>query len=400
MRFAEEDLRRQATRFAGNAAIVGDRPSSAELHRLAGATYFPVRLNEIASDLPERAATNCTFPASILASLLAASGFRRIVLAGIEESASNDQLFRELRRIKERDGVVFNSARFAQASILIGAEPEQVLAEEVLKWSIETNTFLTVEFVRGGGTSRDLFAEHGAGTPFSFQRLFLPRLAGHRGRGAYFDSDMLVFRDVYEIFHAEMGENVLISCKATKGRPAQYSVFLVDNERARWDPDDIVQRYASGKLSYAQIMQQFCFAEPKAALLPMEWNSLEMYEEGRTANCHFTDMDSQPWLSTGNRHAFKWCEALFAACNERPSVLAALETSLDRGWVRPSLKWQVDHASAHPQLIPPSVKDADRAWTPPHSRARRARRAAMPAGLRRRLGAAATSIRDFVRVRQ
>jgi hypothetical protein len=400
MAFAEEHLRSQATRFAGNAVIVGDGRTPGELDRMAGATHFAVRLDEIASDLPERAATNCTFPASILASLLAASGFRRIVLAGIAESASNDLLFRELRRIKERDGVVFTSARFAQASVLIGAEPEQVLAEEVLKWSIETNTFLAVEFVRGGATSRDLFAEHGAGTPFSFQRLFLPQLAGHRGRGAYFDSDMLVFRDVYEIFHADMGGNVLVSCKATKGRPAQYSVFVVDNERALWDPDDIVQRYASGKLSYAQIMQQFCFAEPKAALLPMEWNSLEMYEERRTGNCHFTDMDSQPWLSTGNPYAFKWCEALLTACNDRPSVLAALETSLDRGWVRPSLKWQVHHESAHPQSIPPSVQDTDRTWVPPHRRARRARRSVTPEGLRRRLGAVANSICDFVRVRQ
>jgi hypothetical protein len=422
MRFSPDYLASRSAHFGGKAVIVGHQPSVRETELAAYAEFFIVRLDTMAhgragaagvlaapheaeheaqsivatamADGRPKDAARYAFPCSIVADLLAASGFHRIVLAGMEVGEDSGRtLLGELKTIKERYGVLFSSIRCEHPSILIGAEPEQTLAEGVLKWSIDNNSILEIKYLEGPTTSRDLFVGNRAGTPFSFQRLFLPQLAGHKGRSAYFDSDMLVFRDVYELFDADMGENVLISCRPTKERPAQYSVFVVDNARAEWNPQEILRRYSDGTLNYGQIMREFCFAEPKAKTLPMEWNSLELYESGRTANCHFTDMDTQPWLSTTNPYASKWCEALFAACDQRPSVLTALELSLDKAWVRPSLKWQVEHCKPDPRSLPHDVLALDDGWKPPHRLKDGSRRR-----FRSQLRAAANRVRRILQI--
>jgi hypothetical protein len=326
------------------------------------------------------------FSAPTLAHLLALAGFSDIQLAGVDGGTryaasfdsyahkklrslqdSFDVQFDDLRRVRDRFGVNFHTVRCTQAHVLIGAEPEQALATEVLKWSIDSHTCLRVNYVDPGSEARGLYASGQAGTPFSFQRLYLPRLAGHQGRGVYFDSDMLVFRDVIELFNWDMGEQVLLGCEPTPGRDAQFSVFLVDHARARWDPDAVLQDYRAGRLDYAAVMRDFHFAQPLARTLPMAWNSLEFHEPGETANVHFTDMGTQPWLSVFNPLAGLWCEALLQAARERESVRHALEESCRRAWVRPSLAWQVEHGHADPWSLPRAVKALDSRWLPPHA---------------------------------
>jgi hypothetical protein len=329
------------------------------------------------------------FSAPTLAHLLAMAGFTDIQLAGIDGGThysadfrayeykklrslqdSYDVQFNDLRMVRDRFGVNFRSVRCDQAHVLIGGEPEQCLATEVLKWSIESHSCLTVRYVDASSVARELYAAGKAGTPFSFQRIFLPQLAGHHGRGVYFDSDMLVMRDVYELFNWDMGASVLLGCLPTPGRDPQFSVFLVDNARATWDPEQVLDDYRQGRATYRQLIGEFSFAQPQASILPVEWNSLERFERGRTANVHFTDMGTQPWLSVYNPHADLWCEALFQAATARASVREALERSNAQGWVRPSLQWQIEHGHANPWTLPRTVKRRDRDWQPPHVRAR------------------------------
>lgn len=334
------------------------------------------------------------FSAPIVAELLAQAGFDDILLAGVDGGTayagafkdveykklrsvqdSFDRQFAELRGVRDRHGVTFRSARCHEAFVLIGTEAEQSLATEVLKWSIESNSFLSVRYCEGDSISRTMYVQGDSGTPFSFQRIFLPEAAGRVGRGVYFDSDMLVFKDVYELFNADMQDKVLMGCEPTPGRRTQFSVFLVDNERAAWDGRALLEDYRAGRVTYEALMKDFCFAQPKSSSLPMAWNSLEVFEPGTTANIHFTDMGTQPWLSIYNPNAGVWCEALFRALQERPAVVAALETSLANGWVRPSLRWQVDSGRADPWSMPATIKALDRAWLPPHVRLRLADRA-------------------------
>jgi len=329
------------------------------------------------------------FSAPIVAELLAIAGFTDILLAGVDGGTAYssgfkdveykklrsvqdnfDSQFEELRHLRDRYKVTFRSARCEEAFVLIGTEAEQCLATEVLKWSIDANTFLNVQYVDGATFTSSMFGEGKSGTPFSFQRIFLPEAAGHKGRGIYFDSDMLVFKDVFRLFNSDMQGHVLLGCEPTPGRPKQYSMFLVDNERATWNGCDLLKDYSAGRVSYDSLLKDFCFAHAKASSLPMAWNSLEIFEPGITANIHFTDMGTQPWLSSFNPNAGLWCEALFKALEERPSVALALETSLAQGWVRPSLRWQVDSGRADPWNMPAFVKALDRAWLPPHVRLR------------------------------
>jgi hypothetical protein len=333
--------------------------------------------------------TGRNFSAPTLADLLARAGFDDILLAGIDggtryassfsdleykklRSVQNDfdHQFRELRVLRDSHRVRFSSVRCREAHVLIGAEAEQALPAEVLKWSLESNTFLTLQYAQPEAASRTLYAQGDVGTPFSFQRMFLPRMAGHRGRGVYFDSDMLVFKDVYALFNHDMGEHVLLGCEPTPGRPTQFSVFLVDNERAAWDAEALVADYRAGRTSYEALMSEFAFAQPRASTLPMAWNSLELFEPGRTANIHFTDMGTQPWLSVFNPNAELWCEALFQAIDSRPEAARALEQSLAAGWVRPSLAWQVEQRRADPWTLPRAIKALDANWLPPHVKLR------------------------------
>lgn len=326
-----------------------------------------------------------SFSAPTVINLLARNGFRQFVLAGIDGGRgyaddfhdvdhkklqsvqdSFDVQFSEFRSLKETLGVTLRSVRSGETTILIGAEREQALADAVLRWSIVSRSFLDVRFVEPKSASGPASRSDAGGTPFSFQRLHLPALSGWRGRGVYLDSDMLVFRDVYELFNADMRGNVLLSCRPAMGRAPQYSVFLVDNARARWDGNELERRYVAGEISYQDLIASFAFVEPKSASLPAEWNSLEHFEPGRTANLHFTDMNAQPWLSTANANMSVWCEALFDALDCSADVREAFARSMDQRWIRPSLGWQVEHRKPDVWSIPRAVRRLDAEWAPPH----------------------------------
>jgi hypothetical protein len=330
------------------------------------------------------------FSAPVAAHLLAEAGFTDIRLEGIDggtayhpafadvEQArlqsmqdSYDVQFDDLRLVKERCGVRFSTRAVPRATVMIGGEAEQALPEAVLRWSLESRTFLHLEYVSGSRESRALYATGRTGTPFSLQRMFLPRLSEQVGRGLYLDSDMLVLQDVSRLFHTDLGGHVLLACAPTPGRAPQYSVFLVDNARASWDPDALVNGYLAGTIAYDDLIGRFAFAEPRAFGLPATWNHLETYEAGRTANVHFTDMGRQPWLSVVNPLADLWCEALLAALDADDRVAQALETSLAHGWVRPSLAHQVERGIVAPWRLPGRVLRRDDAWMPPHVRAAR-----------------------------
>jgi hypothetical protein len=361
-----------------------------EWKRVIGARWRAFNLETSASD-PALGPTikPGNFSAPILSELLAQAGFKDILLAGVDggssysgtfsdveykklRSVQNDfnGQFKELRGVRDRHQVIFRSARCQEAFILIGTEIEQCLATEVLKWSIESNTFLTVRYCEADSTSRSMYVGGSAGTPFSMQRMFLPEMSGHIGRGIYFDSDMLVFKDVYDLFNTDMGHHTLMGCQPTPGRKTQFSVFLVDNETASWNANELINKYKDGQVSYEWLMQDFAFVENRSSSLPMTWNSLEYFDPGHTANIHFTDMGTQPWLSIYNPNADLWCESLFQAMKERPQVVEALEQSLRNGWVRPSLKWQVEEQRSNPWKMPKHALSLDAKWLPPHVRLR------------------------------
>jgi hypothetical protein len=108
-------------------------------------------------------------------------------------------------------------------------------------------------------------------------------------------------------------------------------------------------------------------AELVRAVIPSRWNDLERYEEGKTALTHYTDMNTQPWLSAENIAAHAWCRELIAAVKGGFIDARLVEDHVERGWVRPSLLYQLEHEIVDPLLLPAQVLRRDRVqFVPPH----------------------------------
>ncbi len=221
-------------------------------------------------------------------------------------------------------------------------------------------------------------------TPFTFQRFAIPAICQYQGRAIYLDSDMLVFRDIDEIWQQSFeqassedasseeanGETMdLLSVPEPVGsaRSPQYSVMLLNCDRLSWQANQLVGELERGTWTYKQFVMEMAPAAHKAAALPAGWNDLERYEPGQTALLHYTDMPRQPWLSVTNPLAFRWCDALLKAVADGAISRDTVRNSVDLGWVRPSLLHQIDRGIADPQRLPDAVLQRDRlTFTPPH----------------------------------
>ena len=118
--------------------------------------------------------------------------------------------------------------------IYVGSQEEQMLAVHVLEYSIRRSASLPVE----------VFPLHHARveypmpkdprnrprTPFSFQRFFIPSLAGNQGRAIYLDSDMQVFKDIRGLWDLPFdGADLLtVGEQGSTGRKPQFSVMLLN----------------------------------------------------------------------------------------------------------------------------------------------------------------------------
>jgi lipopolysaccharide biosynthesis glycosyltransferase len=152
------------------------------------------------------------------------------------------------------------------------------------------------------------------GTNFSFHRFAIPKLMGYKGRALYVDADMLVLRDIAELWNTPFnGAAVLCAASSDPGRRRQLSVMLLDCANLDWDVDKIItEGLDKGKFNYDELIYGLCIepAERVKDALPPEWNSLEKYEPGKTCLLHYTEMERQPWLSFRNRNGWLWLEYL------------------------------------------------------------------------------------------
>lgn len=268
--------------------------------------------------------------------------------------------------------------------IYLGTQIEQSLAVDVLTYSIAAHTQSPIQVtplyqaVQAAGlnipTPRN--PQLRPRTPFTFQRFAIPEICQYQGRAIYLDSDMLVFRDINEIwqqsFEPGPGQTETLDLLSVpepvdSGRSPQYSVMLLNCESLKWQASQLVQALERGTWTYKQFVMEMAPAANKAATLPAGWNDLERYQLETTALLHYTDMPRQPWLSVSNPFAALWCNTLLQAVAEGAISREAVRSSIDLGWVRPSLLYQVDNGIADPQNLPEDVLQQDRDnFAPPH----------------------------------
>ena len=118
--------------------------------------------------------------------------------------------------------------------------------------------------------------------------------------------------------------------------------MLLDCDKLRWDITEIVGQLDSRDLTYEQLMFEMKVAKDMRADISPEWNSLEHHEDGKTALLHYTDMDTQPWVSCDNKWGYLWMRDLFEAIDDGFITIDYVREQIRRGHVRPSLLHQVE----------------------------------------------------------
>jgi hypothetical protein len=272
--------------------------------------------------------------------------------------------------------------------VFVATTEAQMLPVKVLEYSIKKHASMTVEVIpihlSGIDIPEPKDRRNWPRTPFSFQRFLIPELAGFRGRAIYLDSDMQVFKDIKELWTLPFNGAALLAARedSKSGRRPQFSVMLLDCGKLGWDINTIITQLNSGELSYEDLMYEMSVAEPIKADIDCTWNSLEKFDAKETSLLHYTDMRTQPWVSTENSNGYLWFRDLFEALEKGFISLEFVKEQVDKGFVRPSLLFQVEHHIEDPLLLPKSarISDADfdaafthvhahgaRPWTSPRS---------------------------------
>ena len=237
--------------------------------------------------------------------------------------------------------------------VYVGADRSQMLAISVLEYSIRRHTTARVEVIPMVDlpVPKPKDPRNGQRTGFSYSRFCIPSLAKYCGKAIYMDADMLVFRDIRDLWGIPFdGAKVVIQQEvkfdelttqkagAPRKRHKQCAVMLLDCSRLDWTVEDLVAAMDDGKFDYEQLMYELCVldeAEVKYGI-PFEWNSLE-HADANTCLLHYTDVYTQPWTYAGNVLGEYWLSEVRRMLRDGSLSRSTLEREIQLGYFRPSL---------------------------------------------------------------
>ncbi len=333
------------------------------------------------------------FSAEAALNVLATAGVTTVRSLGVDGGAAYSEAFHDL---KEKSLLVNRQSTFdlqfneiaktilrtaidfapldvqSPALVYVAATEAQMLAVKVLEYSIRKHASMTVKVQSlhesGIQAPRPRDPNNWPRTPFTFQRFLIPQITGYRGRAIYMDSDMQVFDDVRKLWMQPFNGASLLAVGDTAGtgRRPQFSVMLLDCTKLRWEIADLVRRLDAGELTYEDLVYEMRVADKVSATIPAHWNSLESYREGSTSLLHYTDMDTQPWVYAGNSNGTLWVQDLIEAVDAGFISADYVREHVSRGWVRPSLIWQLQHHEPEGLFLPRSARLLDKEFRPPY----------------------------------
>lgn len=285
---------------------------------------------------------------------------------------SFDKQFLSFPKIIAKTGVDYGPIGLdLPIKVFVACTESELLAAQVLEYSIKKHSSVSVS-VRTLYDSDVVIPtpkdpKNQARTPFSFQRFIIPKECNYKGKAIYLDADMLVFKDIKDLWSRNFDDfNILSTYADTSiGRKPQFSVMLMNCENLDWDINSIVDQLDSGSLTYEKLMYDFSLANFSSNIEP-DWNSLELYSKKNTALLHYTDMNTQPWISTNNPLGYLWVKVLRNAVDDGIITRNFLEEEIKKGHVRPSLLYQIDHNIDDPILLPNKMLIADKHFRPPY----------------------------------
>lgn len=251
--------------------------------------------------------------------------------------------------------------------VYVGADRSQQLAIKVLEHSIKRHTTAPVEVIQMVDLPVPTPADprNGQRTGFSYSRFCIPKLAGYSGRAIYMDADMQVFKDIRRLWELPFnGAKVLVQQEvkhldmtmskenAPQKRIKQCAVMLLDCSRLNWDIKAIVKDLDEAHYTYEQLMYEMCILgeDEVSYSVPFEWNSLEYFDEN-TCLTHYTDMGTQPWVSTNNPNGHIWFGEVRRMLAEGSLEWATLEQEVRAGYFRPSLLREIRYGHLVPKYL-------------------------------------------------
>jgi hypothetical protein len=310
------------------------------------------------------------FSAEAAINLLAKAGVRQIRSLGVDGGASYSNDFDDLKdktllanKWKSFDRQFAEIARTILATgidyapldiespihIFVAATEAQMLSVKVLEYSIRKHASMSVEVFPLHCSRIEIpvpkSPHNRSRTPFSFQRFLIPAIRGYQGRAIYLDSDMQVFRDIRSLWSLPFNGAALLASRGARDsqRRPQFSVMLLNCELLKWDIQAIVKSLDEGQLTYDQLMYEMSMVERIRADIDPAWNSLERYDKGETALLHYTDMNTQPWISRDNPLAYLWVRDLLEAVKRGFISSSFVQEHAKKGYIRPSLLYQIEH---------------------------------------------------------
>ncbi len=286
-----------------------------------------------------------------------------------------DEQFQEIARIIFKTGVDFSPLDLpSPIRVFVATTEDQMLSTKVLEYSIKKNSSMSVEVIPLHTTGIEIplpdKLENRPRTPFSFQRFLIPQLNQYQGRAIYLDSDMQVFHDIKKLWSLPFDGADILAVGEPKetGRKPQFSVMLLNCESLGWDISNIVNNLNEGQLNYETLMYEMGVAKNIKAKIDPAWNSLERYEKGLTSLIHYTDMNTQPWVSKEHPLGYLWFRDLFEAIDAGFITEDYIQNHLKLGYVRPSLGYQVTHKIEDPLLLPGKARQLDKNYKAPFTR--------------------------------
>ena len=218
--------------------------------------------------------------------------------------------------------------------VFVGAEEAQLIPYQVLKTSILKHTKAEIDI-----HSLHTFVRSANGrTPFSEQRFFIPAIAKKTsGYAIYLDSDMVLFDDILNLIdQAERSCSPIVGVKQQeddpRGNQSSVIVFkLYKMQRKSIDEiNSILLDYHIGKYSYEDIFKTLKPFDGIDYCIPWQWNSLDLLDAD-TKLLHYTNMETQPWLSSVSPLSRDWERRLA----DLPNTL--IQEHKKFGFVRPNL---------------------------------------------------------------
>jgi hypothetical protein len=287
--------------------------------------------------------------------------------------SSFDAQFEEMVKTIKNYHVVYSPINASYPiRVYVGSQEEQMLCVKVLEYSIKKHTKADVEVIpmhKSGinyGIPKD--PKNRQRTPFSFQRFLIPQLNNYKGRAIYVDSDMQVFQDIRQLYNLPMGSCDLLTVenRNPNNRKLQFSVMLLDCEKLKWNINDIIYKLDNEDLTYDSLMKEMKVANNMAVRIPYYWNCLEWYKKSESALVHYTDMDKQPWVKTNNKLCDIWLKDLIMAIKDGFISINYIKEHIEKGWVRPSLLWQIENNYLDSTKLSKKVLKLDEKYKAPY----------------------------------